>query len=73
MRANHWPHPRSSEAEHKRLMAEHPARLFSHKPENALRAFCRYFTPLAPLGEASSRTEPSVEPPVNSEGLIQAS
>lgn len=44
VRRNHFPNIHISEAEMKRQIAEHPVLCFSHKPENALKAFCCYFT-----------------------------
>lgn len=73
VRRNHFSNIHISKAEITRQMAKHAVLLFSHKPENALKAFCYYFTLLAPLGEASYQTEPSAEPPVNSEWPIQTS
>lgn len=64
---NHSPNIHINKAEIKRQIAKHAALLFSHKPEHALKELYYYLTLLAPLGEASYQTEPSVEPPINYE------
>ena len=64
MRRNHFPNIHISKAEIKRQMAKHPVLLFSHKPENALKAL---FHSINTIREVFYQYEPGVQPPVNFE------
>lgn len=64
MRRNHFSNIHISNAEIKRQMAKHPVLLFSHKPENALKAL---FHSINTIRKVSFQYEPGVKPPINSE------
>lgn len=63
MRRNQFSNIHISGAEIKRQTAKHPVLLFSHMPENSLKALFHSIN----MREVSLQYEPGVEPPVNSE------